>query len=53
MQNVEVHRYRGQVSEQWQGWMEPADKTWIVFVAADGRVKLYDKRDPATGAVIE
>jgi hypothetical protein len=32
------------------GWVEPADRSWIVFVALDGTPVRFD-RDPSTGAV--
>ena len=37
----------------WQGWIEPEDKTWILYVKGDGTPVLYSKRDPNTGAILE
>lgn len=34
----------------WQGWIEPADRSWIAFVDLDGRAVFFLGRDP-TGAV--
>jgi hypothetical protein len=39
-------------SDTWQGWIEPDDKSWLVFVAVDGAPKVYLNRTE-TGAVIE
>ena len=35
----------------WRGWIEPADRSWIVFIAADGSPVFCPNRDPETGAV--
>lgn len=52
MQNIVVRRYHGPITEHWQGWVEPDDLAWILFVAADGTVTMFDERDPETGAVL-
>lgn len=36
----------------WQGWIEPEDESWIMFIHADGSPTVYLNRDPVTGAVI-
>lgn len=36
----------------YRGWVEPADKSWILFVRDDGTPELYTNRDPETGALI-
>lgn len=51
MQNIQVHRY-SEKTEGWQGYIEPDDLSWIIFVDSEGHVFLYDQRDPETGAVI-
>ena len=33
------------------GWIEPEDKSWIIFVAHDGSHTYFGNRDPVTGAV--
>lgn len=52
MDNIIVGRYGNGVANDWQGWIEPVDKSWIVFIDAGGRPLLFDKRDPLTGAVL-
>lgn len=59
MQNVTVSRYRKgftadgtpHIGNFWQGYIEPADKSWIVFIDVDGRPLVFLDRDPVTGAV--
>lgn len=31
---------------RWIGWVEPADSSWIAFVAADGKTVVWPKRGP-------
>jgi hypothetical protein len=49
MGNIIVGRY--QECEGWQGWIEPDDKTWIMFIDSEGHPIVYLNRDPVTGAV--
>lgn len=61
MTNITVGRYKPateplpvgvhDVTEFWQGWIEPDDQTWIMFIAADGAPVVYLDRDPVTGGV--
>jgi len=63
MTNIEVHRYERwpeplpegveDIADHWQGWIEPDDKDWIAFIAADGKPVFFLNRDPETGAVLE
>jgi len=63
MQNIIVGRYDategllrpdGTIERVWDGWIEPADRSWIAFVrAADRLPEFYLNRDPETGAVID
>jgi hypothetical protein len=54
MQNITVGRYSKPENEShgWAGWIEPDDKSWIVFVKNDHSVQVYLDRDPETGAVL-
>lgn len=53
MQNIVVKRYSNKETQKfWQGWIEPEDKSWILFINVDGRVFMYDKRCQETGAVL-
>ncbi len=51
MGNITVGRYGDPGSTGYQGWIEPDDKTWIMFVRSDGIPVAFLDRDPATGAV--
>lgn len=33
MQNITIHRYRNEQTRRfWQGWIEPEDGSWMLFV---------------------
>ena len=52
MQDIKVGRYdHPSAQEHWQGWIEPEDRSWIIFVAANGELIGFLNRDPETGAV--
>lgn len=59
MQNIIVGRYSKKeidgvpgLGNEWQGWIEPEDKSWIAFIDAAGRPVFFLNRDPETGAVL-
>lgn len=53
MVNIKVGRYSNSETRKfWQGWIEPEDLSWIVFIGADGGPTVFLDRDPITGAVI-
>lgn len=37
----------------WKGYVEPSDRSWILFVPENGPPVLSTKRDPATGASLD
>lgn len=49
---VKVTAY-GPGVQGWQGYIEPEDKSWILFVHADGTPVLSKQRDPVTGASLD
>lgn len=52
MNNIVVTRYpRPADVGGWQGYLEPEDKSWIMFVDFQGRPVVFLDRDPDTGAV--
>ena len=51
MGNITVGRYDDPASVGYVGWLEPEDRTWIMFVKADGTPQVFLDRDPVTGAV--
>lgn len=63
MQNITVGRYTERTPEPaderftgpdagYAGWIEPEDRSWILFVRDDHGVEIYLDRDPVTGAVL-
>lgn len=63
MQNIIVGRYADTYVDpkpvsvdngvgEYAGWIEPEDRSWIVFVRADHSVEVFLDRDPVTGAVL-
>jgi hypothetical protein len=48
--NISVGRYSTEVG--YQGWLEPEDRSWIMFVQGDGTPQVFLNRDPLTGAVV-
>lgn len=51
MQNVTVTRYPDPAAVGgWQGYLEPDDLSWIVFIRTDGPPVMFLDRDPVTGA---
>lgn len=50
-ERAEVGPDVGFPSDNWQGVIEPDDKSWIAFIATDGSPTFFLDRDPTTGAV--
>lgn len=40
------------IRRDWQGWIEPDDRSWIAFIRADGVPIVYLDRNPETGAIL-
>ncbi len=53
MQDISVKRYKHPKRHGWAGWMEPQDKSWIVFVGTDGRPIIFLNRDPVSGCILD
>ena len=53
MQDIAVRRYIDPtpLNTGYQGYVEPADKSWIAFVDFDGAPSFFLYRDSETGAV--
>lgn len=53
MSRIKVGRYtHPSVTKDWLGWMEPEDKSWIIFIDSENNPKVFLNRDPETGAII-
>lgn len=54
MVNIHIGRYHDpSETGGWAGWVEPDDKSWILFIAEDGTVQFYSERDENGGVVGE
>lgn len=53
MQNITVGRYGSSEDPGgYDGWIEPEDRTWIMYVRSDHSVEVFIHRDPETGAIL-
>lgn len=39
------------LEREWDGWIEPSDLSWIMFVRVDGTPVVFLDRDPVTGGI--
>jgi hypothetical protein len=44
--SLRLRRYADAASTGWQGSLEPADRSWILFSDLDGRPRLFLSRSP-------
>lgn len=53
MSSITIGRYDHEsVTKDFAGWVEPADKSWIIFLDADGKPAVYYAERDAEGGVI-
>ena len=52
MPKINVGRYEQPSDTGFDGYIEPEDRTWILFIKTDGTPMFYPKRDPITGACL-
>lgn len=53
MSRIKVKRYTNEETKKyWQGFIQPEDLSWIIFIKHDGTPVVYLNRDPVTGAVL-
>jgi hypothetical protein len=53
MSPITVKRYVPPLANGWLGTVEPKNGRWVLFVWSDTKATLFQRRDPATGAVTE
>lgn len=41
------------VSDTWESWIEPEDRSWILFVGVDGTPAFFPNRDENGGVITE
>ncbi len=52
MCNIKVGRYEHpSVTQDYLGWIEPEDKSWIMYIRSDRTPEVYLNRDQETGAI--
>ncbi len=51
MPYIHIGRYEARDQTAYAGYLEPEDRTWILFIKRDGTPVLFTDRDPVTGAV--
>jgi hypothetical protein len=53
MPGITIGRYDHEsITKDWAGWIEPADKSWIIYTNADGKPAAYYPKRKKNGAVI-
>jgi hypothetical protein len=53
MQNLTVGRYiEPAIKTTYQGWIEPEDRSWIIFLDAEGQPVMYWRERGDDGSVI-
>lgn len=52
MKNISIQRYASDAGHGFSGCIEPEDKSWVLFIHANGATYFYGTRDPQTGAVV-
>lgn len=53
MSNITIGRYdHGSVTKDFAGWIEPADKSWIIYTDTQGKPAVYYAERDASGAVV-
>ncbi len=52
MNNIYIGRYSNPKRIGWAGWIEPNDRSWILFIGLDGSTQFFGKRNHITGAVV-
>ena len=49
--NLIVHRYEGNMT-RWKGYVEPEDRSWIIYFDENGRPAAYFAQREESGAVV-
>lgn len=53
MSNITIGRYDDEsITKDFAGWIEPADKSWIIYTDARGKPAIYYSEREASGAVV-
>lgn len=53
MPSITIGRYDHEsITQNYAGWIEPADRSWIIYTDADGKPAVYYPTREASGAVV-
>lgn len=53
MGNVKIGRYdHPSITVDYSGWIEPEDRSWIIFLGADGKPAIYYAERDESGGVV-
>ncbi len=53
MSSITIGRYDHEsVTKDYAGWIEPADRSWIIYTDAQGKPAVYYPKRAASGAVV-
>lgn len=53
MSTITIGRYEHEsITKDYAGYIEPADKSWIIYLDADGKPAIYYPERETNGAVI-
>ena len=53
MSNLKIGRYDHEsVTKDWAGWIEPDDRSWIIYTDADDKPALYFPEREPSGTVV-
>lgn len=52
MNNIIINEYKNPIRTGYLGWIEPKDKSWIIFIDLNNNPKVFLNRDKKTGAIL-
>lgn len=59
MGTIKIGRYpddgindESSITNEWSGWIEPEDRSWIIWLDTEGKPALYYAERSATGGVL-
>lgn len=53
MDKITIKRYENPTSVGYQGYIEPEDKSWILYIGVDGKPLFFPQRAPAGRVLCE
>ena len=54
MSSITIGRYDHEsITKDYAGWVEPADRSWIIYLDSEGKPAVYYAERETSGAVID